>query len=249
MRWGNSGGLPVIALAPVDVKDCYLLTAQAFNLAEKYRCPVFIASNKEVSLTRETIDLDQLKLPKIISRKIAPDHKPYLPFAPSEGTLTPDFLPMGGDRLSRQTSSTHGRDGYITTDPDLIAENLERLRRKLLGSVPEFTYYDEYLEPDAAALLITYGVTARAAKSAVREMNQRGRPISLLVLKTLWPVPQALIKTKAAPHPRIYVCEMNLGQYVREIERVLPDKPIQFLGQMNGELITPNRIAEWLDHD
>ena len=48
MRWGNSGGLPVIVLAPVDVKDCFHLTIEAFNLAEEFRCPVFIASNKEI---------------------------------------------------------------------------------------------------------------------------------------------------------------------------------------------------------
>ena len=35
-----------------------------------------------------------------------------------------------------------------------------------------------------------------------------------------------------------------MGQYVREIERLLPDKQISFLGQMNGELIKPSRIAE-----
>ncbi len=32
MRWGNSGGAPVIVLAPVDVQDCFSLTVQAFNL-------------------------------------------------------------------------------------------------------------------------------------------------------------------------------------------------------------------------
>ena len=40
LRWGNSGGLPVIVLAPVDVSDCFTLTMHAFNLAEKFRCPV-----------------------------------------------------------------------------------------------------------------------------------------------------------------------------------------------------------------
>mgnify|MGYP000001715265 CR=1 FL=1 len=57
LRWGNSGGLPVIVLAPVDVKDCYFLTMQAFNLAETFRCPVFIASNKEIAMTRENVDI------------------------------------------------------------------------------------------------------------------------------------------------------------------------------------------------
>ena len=40
------------------------------------------------------------------------------------------------------------------------------------------------------------------------------------------------------------VVEMNLGQYVHEIERILPDKPIGFLGQMDGRLIAPQDIKE-----
>ena len=39
LRWGNSGGLPVIVLAPVNAADCFTLTVEAFNLAEKFRCP------------------------------------------------------------------------------------------------------------------------------------------------------------------------------------------------------------------
>jgi len=40
------------------------------------------------------------------------------------------------------------------------------------------------------------------------------------------------------------VIEMNLGQYVREIQRILPDKKVHFFGQMNGKLITPHQIKE-----
>ena len=37
---------------------------------------------------------------------------------------------------------------------------------------------------------------------------------------------------------------MNLGQYVKEIERVLIDKKVHFFGQMNGKLTTPQQIKE-----
>lgn len=248
MRWGNSGGLPVIVLAPVDVKDCYLLTVHAFNLAETYRCPVFIASNKEVSTTKETVDLDGIALPEICSRRTAPEGKPYLPFAAPEGSLTPDFLPIGGNRLSRQTSSMHGPDGYITNDPEEIAKIQQRLKHKIESAAGDFTYYDKFLEPDSQDLIITYGVTARSAMDAAAEMKKQGRPVSLLVLKTLWPVPESLIGETAKNFKRILVCEMNLGQYVSEIRRVLGDKQVDFFGQMNGELIPPAGIVEALNH-
>ncbi len=244
LRWGNSGGLPVIVLAPVDVKDCYTLTMHAFNLAETYRCPVFIAANKEVSMTRETVDLDTIERPEITARKTADPEKPFLPFEAPQGSLTPYFLPIGGDRLSRQTSSTHGPDGYITTDPETIAASQERLMQKVRGAVDRFTFYDEYPVAGADTLVITYGVTARAAGSAVKALEKSNGRASLLILKTLWPIPEAFIQKKADPYQRVVVAEMNLGQYVRDIQRLLPGKKIGFLGQMNGELIRPGQIRE-----
>ena len=248
LQWGSTGGQPVIVLAPVDIKDCYTMTMQAFNLAERFRCPVFVASNKEIGMTRESIDIDSLEVPQIIERTRASENVPFLPFAAQSDDSAPDFLPIGEDTLVRQTSSTHGPDGYITTDPEVIAKTQARLTRKLVSKIHDFSFYEEAGVPDADTLVIAYGVTARAAKVAVNEANREGRRVSLLVLKTLWPVPEALIRQKAESAKQVMVVEMNLGQYVREIRRVLLDKKIDFLGQMNGNLITPRQIRRFITH-
>jgi 2-oxoglutarate ferredoxin oxidoreductase subunit alpha len=248
LRWGNSGGLPVIVLAPVDVKDCYFLTTQAFNLAETFRCPVFIASNKEIALTRENMDIHAMAKPEIIERSVPPPGKPFVPFEISKGQLTPYFLPIGGHVPVRQTSSTHGPDGYITTDPDKIGKIQERLKTKLVSTVSRFSFHEAYLEEGADTLLLTYGITSRAASDVYHAQKKHGRPVSLLILKTLWPVPQDLIRENAQNVSRVVVVEMNLGQYVREIERILPDKKVEFLGQMDGRLISPERIREDIAH-
>ncbi len=248
LQWGNSGGLPVIVLAPVDVRDCVMLTMQAFNLAERFRCPVFVATNKEIAMTRETIDLEALDLPTVETRLLADPDAPFRPFAGSTTAPVPGFLPIGGDRLVRQTSSTHGPDGYITTDPDQIAANQDRLMRKILSARDAFTDYDSEEAPGARTLVISYGVTARAVLDAVARLNASGSPTSLLILKTLWPVPETLLRAKAEAYERIVVIEMNLGQYLREIQRVLAPRQIVFYGQMNGELIRPEKIQEAVAH-
>ena len=249
LRWGNSGGLPVVVLAPTDVRDCLQLTVEAFNLAEDLRCPVFIAANKEISMTRETVDLDAMPLPALRHRRLADADRPFAPFAPPAGSRTPDFLPMtAGGRLVRQTSSTHGPDGYITTDPAVIAATQERLRAKVEDAVGGFSFHSFDGPADADTLVITYGVTARAAKDATAAARKDGAAASLLVLKTLWPVPEDLIRKHARRCRRIVVIEMNLGQYVNEIRRVCADTPVAFLGQMNGELISPDRIREVITH-
>ncbi len=244
LRWGNSGGMPVIVLAPVDVKDCYLLTMQAFNLAERYRCPVFVASNKEIGMTRESIDLHALAGPELEVRTPCPTNHSGRPFAPLPGTNIPPFLPIGGERLSRQTSSTHGEDGYITTDPAVIEAGILRMQEKLQGAVGDFTFYEYDGNADDSALLVVYGVTARAAKTAVRELRALGSKIALLILKTLYPVPEDCIRQHLRGKTKVIVVEMNLGQYVREIERLAGDIPVSFYGRMNGELISPKNIVE-----
>jgi 2-oxoglutarate ferredoxin oxidoreductase subunit alpha len=248
MRWGSSGGLPVVVLAPVDVKDCFSLTINAFNLAETYRVPVFIASNKEIAMTRESVDLDAIQRPEIVNRTAPSPGKPFLPFGVPEGGSVPHFLAIGDRILVRQTSSTHGADGYITTDYNEIGGNQERLKAKLESAVDRFSFHEAFMAQEADTLLVTYGVTARAAKEVRKVLAADGIPISLLILKTLWPVPEALIRDKAEKVKRVVVVEMNTGQYVGEVKRVLGDKKVDFFGQMDGRLISPNQIREVIRH-
>jgi len=224
LQWGSSGGFPVIVLAPTNVADCYHLTVKAFELAEQFRCPVFIASNKEIAMTKESVDID---------------------FQIAENPPALRVPAIGDSVLVRKTSSTHGSDNYITTDPEVISRNQERLNSKLLSEVDRFTIYEEIIEPGSDTLIICYGVTARAAKAAVAGLKAKNTPVSLLILKTLCAVPENLIRETAKDFKHSLVIEMNLGQYVREIERVL-GRIVKFFGQMNGKLITPGQIESEL---
>ena len=164
----------------------------------------------------------------MVKRRQADPDQAFLPFKTGKGETVPAFLPIGGKTLVRQTSSTHGVNGYITTDPEEIAMMQGRLKEKIEGAVADFTYCEEIRTPEAETLIVTYGITARAAKVAVERLKVQGRPASLLVLKTLWPVPEALIRQAAEPYKQVVVAEMNLGQYVREIQRLLPGKRDRF---------------------
>ncbi len=247
LRWGSTSGVPVIVLVPKDALDCYVLAVHAFNYAEEFRCPVFIASNKEIGMTRESFDLDSVTLPPIVERNRYSGDR-YLPFE-AEPDAAPPFLPIGGKTLVRQTSSTHGPDGYITIDPDVIAQNQSRLRNKLHAAREKISLYEEEMNEGSDTLVISYGITSRAVEDAAKNLLEKGKPVSTLSLKTVWPVPEALLREKAKSFNRIVVIEMNLGQYVNEIKRVLSDKKVDFYGQMNGVLITPAKIMEVIENE
>ncbi|MDX9786327.1 MAG: pyruvate flavodoxin/ferredoxin oxidoreductase [Desulfobacterales bacterium] len=245
LRWGCSGGLPVIVLAPSDVRDCFTLTVHAFNLAERFRCPVFLASNKEIGMTRETLDMDTVEKPEPVERTLYESGEAFLPFRTAPGEDVPPFLPIGGPVPVRQTSSSHGPAGFITSDAQLIQQGVTRLQRKIETNVEACSFYELEKRPNAQTLLITYGVTARAGRAATRTLFEtRGTPVDLLVLKTLWPVPEDLLRAASRGMTRILVVEMNLGQYIHEIRRVLCHRKIEFYGKMSGELIRPEEIIQ-----
>jgi 2-oxoglutarate ferredoxin oxidoreductase subunit alpha len=122
------------------------------------------------------------------------------------------------------------------------------MQSKINAVADQLAMVDHHPAEGAHTLVVTYGVTSRAVGAAVRELQRRGKPTSLLVLKTLWPVPEAAIRRAAGSVKRILVVEMNLGQYVREIERILPGKAVGFYGQMDGRLIAPETIMEAVIH-
>ena len=123
LRWGNSGGMPVIVLAPENVADCFTLTMHAFNLAEKFRCPVFIASNKEIGMTRESVDLDALAKPAIVESHAAAGRQTV-------------FAVSGRRRPRRSGFFTHRR--RYTGAPNILHPRSQRLHHhRSAGNFPD----------------------------------------------------------------------------------------------------------------
>jgi 2-oxoglutarate ferredoxin oxidoreductase subunit alpha len=208
---------------------------------------VFIASNKEIGMTRESIILQDLHIPDYPGQhEIHKDHS-GLSFNSKKGQLAPPVNPMRkGGQLSRLTSSTHDPDGYITADPKRIEDRIERLQNKLTQATADLCFFDIDEDENSDLLIIAYGVTARAAKDALSILRGNGLKVSLLILKTLYPVAEETISSALQEKESVLVIEMNCGQYLLEIQRIAVNIKVHFLGRMNGELITPNEIVEAL---
>jgi 2-oxoglutarate ferredoxin oxidoreductase subunit alpha len=64
-------------------------------------------------------------------------------------------------------------------------------------------------------------------------------------LVTLWPFNERVIREVAESTKNIIVTDMNLGQMVGEVQRVVECKvPVHFIGNAGGETIDPAIIVE-----
>ncbi len=231
MRWGTTGGYPMIVLSPTNISESYHLTKRAFKLAKRFRTPVFLASDKDTVMTTESVSVDDMK------------HAPDWPEIPN-GIIKKALDPYRVDGpIHHYTGSSHNDDGHITKDPDIIATLNEQLRMKIESNLDELSLVKSDLEAGADTLMVSYGVSARSMDAAVNKIRNAGNKISSMTIYSLWPIPEKTIQDCLTGIKRVIVPEMNHGQYLREIERLV-NRDIELIGvnRVDTILITPEEI-------
>jgi 2-oxoglutarate ferredoxin oxidoreductase subunit alpha len=246
-RWGLSGGLPLVTLCPDSIESCYRLTGEAFNIAERYRTPVVLLTSKELAMTRFRCDLESASFPSPEDRKVFEGPGPFRPYAVEGPTDIPDFLPVGHpEHLVRFTTSTHDAEGRITDLWGAIGDMVEQLEKKIPAGAADLTFSETDGDDGAPTLVLSYGMTSRAARVAVARARGKGARVRHLVLQTLWPAPEDLIREASDGAERVVVPEQNLGQYATEVERILKDHParVECVCRMDTKLLTPDEIFD-----
>lgn len=243
LRWGTSGGFPVIVLAPTSVAECYALTLKAFDLAERFRVPVFVATDKETVLSKATVAVSAWESVPVRARSAAPPDLPFVPYPQDAPQGVPAMSPLGGGHLLRFTTSSHDERGYLSKNAAQVDGLNRRLTTKVEDHMDEIGLVEADLDEGADVLVVSYGITARAVKEAVHRGRREGLSISSLTVHSLWPVPEGAILNVLEGVGRVVVPELNLGQYSREIERVVQGRArVEGLHRVDGELITPDQI-------
>lgn len=246
-RWGTHGDHAAIALCPASCQEIFSETVRAFNLAEKYRMPVQVLYDEIVGHMRERIVFPEPGELEVINRT-APSVPPekYKPFDPSFGDVPP-LAAFGSDYRFHVTGLNKAADGFPTTKAELVDAEERRQIRKV--ECPEaradIESNDEYLTEDAEVVVFAYGSTARSARYAVNELREQGIKAGLFRPITLWPFPEKRIAQLGEQVKAMVVAEMNLGQMVFEVERIV--KSTCKLGQVNrvdGDPLTPTQIID-----
>jgi 2-oxoglutarate ferredoxin oxidoreductase subunit alpha len=244
-RHVTSGGYPLPVLAATDAASAYWLTYEAFNIAERLRTPVIVLLSKDISLTRQTTDLDAVPLSARADRPVASPDATFHPYHFAKPADTPYFSPIGGEQLVRFTGSIHDENGLLTTDRTKIARKLAHLRDKIISHSEILTYVEWDCDADATTLIISYGLADGAAREAVKALRAGGTAVSHMTLYSLWPVPERAITDALSQRiERVVVPELNIGLYADELRRVIRHVPVQSIVRFDGGVISPQTIEE-----
>ncbi len=236
-----SGGHPVPTFCVADIEDCWALPPVALQTAVDLRSPVVLLTSKETVTTERSFDVRSLDDIEPVKRRFYDGQAPYRPYeAPDSGV--PPFLAIGNDHHRvRVTASTHDEEGILRHSTEKALRNTRRLEAKVRAHVPALYTLEERKE--AEILIVTYGITSGAAREAVQALAQRGLAASLLVARTLVPVPEVYYDVLDR-YPQVIFAEENLqGQFASILFGDRHPKRVRVIGDI-GHMVEPGHIVQ-----
>lgn len=237
------GGIPIPVLSPSSLPSLYRLTIHAFNVSEALRTPVILLTSKEMVMSRQTINREELEIPEILNRKYHLDEGAFFPYSISEDSDIPLFLPIGSRIPVRFTTSVHDEKGYLTRDKEKIGDKLRHLKEKIMANSGMIQAVYDDREDGAEILVICYGISSGASREAVCLYRNAGNLCSLLIIESLFPLPEEKIITSLKGIKKVIVPEMNFGLYGEILAEYLrPGQKLVKVNRIDGGLVSPEQI-------
>ncbi len=221
-RFGSHGDYRLIALCPNSPQECFDLTFEAFNLAEEFRVPVLVMLDEVVGHMTEKVVIPEDEKLKVTERRWT--KKPpgeFKLFAPAEGSLVPEMVKPGDGYRIHVTGLTHDERGY----PKMTVAEHEKMQTRLMDKIvlnaDRIVKYEAKDLEDAEVVVISYGITSRIAERAMKQARDAGVKVGSFRLITAWPFPEKEILQLSKKVKAFVVPELNLGQMVLEVQRIV----------------------------
>ncbi len=245
--YAGHGDFPRFVVAPGSVEDCFGVTVLAFNLAEKYQCPVILLSDQSLSHRTETVerpDIDQLKVEDRL-RPNGVEPGDYLRYKLTESGVSPMAMP-GKDRHPYVSAGLeHDERGHPQLSPWLHEQMTAKRFRKLENAQLEIDtpeWCPRYGSPDADLGIISWGATEGSVREAVDRARDQGHKVAALHPRVLNPLPRQQITNFVNSVNKVIIAEVNYqGQFAHHLAAILGIRA-ERLNKIGGLPFTPGEI-------
>ncbi|MFD2171561.1 2-oxoacid:acceptor oxidoreductase subunit alpha [Tumebacillus lipolyticus] len=253
--YGSHGEIPRIVLAPTSIRDCFYQTFHAFNLAEKYQCPVIVLSDLLIGMNKMTFsDLDlarfQIDRGALVKQEQldALEKGAFKRYALTEDGISPRSFPgMTNGRYCALTNE-HEETGLEIEDVPMRIAQMQKRFRKLEPLRREVNDWGvDYSGADSPeVLLIGFGSTHAQIEEAIHSLE--GMSIGHLQLRCLMPFPAEAVDGRMAAAKRVVVIDNNFtGQLTALLHQQLGyhDKT-ETLTKYDGNPFTVGEIVSFV---
>ena len=223
--YGRNGECPMPVIAASTPADCFDAVFDAARISVQHMTPVIFLSDGYIANGAEPWKFPQSKdLPEIkvsFKKGLAEGEEKYLPYKRDDRLVRPWAVP-GTAGLEHRIGGIEKQDG--TGNVNYEPENHQHMVKTRQAKVDRIADYipEQTLDsgPDKGKILVLgWGSTYGAIKSAVAEMQERGYAVSHAHLRYIRPFPKNLgdiLKN----FETVLIPEINNGQLIRIIRDV-----------------------------
>ncbi|HET7629132.1 MAG TPA: 2-oxoacid:acceptor oxidoreductase subunit alpha [Bacillales bacterium] len=217
MIHGTHGEIPKIVLAPSTVEEAFYDIAEAFNLADRYQCPVIFLSDLQLSLGKQTVEPLDLKRIKVDRGRLLKDgelseqeDKQYFKrYETTEDGISPRVLPGTKNGIFHATGVEHDETGKPSENAENRIKQMNKRLRKLQNlSYPEAIYRNAKHQ-EADLLVVGISSSRGAIEEAIPLLEDDGWKVNHAHVRLVHPFPADEMKALMDTAKRIAVVENN----------------------------------------
>ncbi len=220
--YGRNGECPMPIIASSTPSDCFDVAYEAVRIAVEHMTPVillsdgYIANGAEPWKFPQSADLTPIKV--VFKQALADDEEKYLPYKRNEKLARPWAVP-GTPGLEHRIGGLEKQD--ITGNISYDAENHQHMVKTRQAKVDMIANYIPLQTIDSGPetgkiLVLGWGSTYGAIKSAVLELQAEGHAVSHAHIRYMRPFPKNLGEIIAA-FDQVLIPEINNGQLIKII--------------------------------
>ncbi|SEF54976.1 2-oxoglutarate ferredoxin oxidoreductase subunit alpha [Halobellus limi] len=229
MLYGGHGEIPRFVLGPTTISECFWKTVEAFNLAEKYQTPVYIAADLAMAVTEQTFppeafDMDEVEIDrgKVVDEESIEEWQnekgQFKPHALTEDGVSPRAFPGTDGGVHMSTGLEHDELGRRTEDTEMRVEQVDKRTRKVETAREEEDLSPrEFGDEDSENLVISWGSNEGAMTEAIRFLEEEGIDVRFLSVPYLFPRPDLTEAVEAAENVVVVECNAT-GQFADVVE-------------------------------
>ncbi len=221
----SQGDFPRPVLVPGDNEECFYLTAEAFNIAEKYQTPVIVLTDKylaESHKTTEKFDAGRITIDRGLyaspAELAASDEKTFFKrYKFTEDGVSPRTIPGTKKGIYTATSDEHDEEGNISEEIEIREKMMQKRMRKLDALAKELKHPDLVGPKDAAVTIIAAGSTKGPIKEAMMMLEKDGVAVNYLQILYLNPFPVEKVAKVMDSAKKTVVVENNFTGQLADI--------------------------------
>jgi 2-oxoglutarate ferredoxin oxidoreductase subunit alpha len=228
-KGGGHGDYRVITLAPSSVQEFADMASLAFDLADKYRNPVYILSDGLLGQMMEPVEFKDAKTEKDFE-ELDKQHFAWCMHSNQD-----------------EPNHHHHEINSLEIDPKVLEKHVEKLGEKYNEIEKNEKRWEEYnINEENQMVCVSFGTASRVVKSAIDTLQEAGISVGLIRPITVWPYPsEAIQKALNDKVKKVMVFELNLGQMVEDVKIAVNGKlPVEFFGKVGGIVFTPEEVQE-----